>query len=97
MVDIAIVFAAFCVMFVIVVRAVINPSFMDAVASMVTPTDALCGLAVVAYLATWSNNGDAMRAFVGVAVLAVALVSTAGGVTRTRRNSVDTSSKAASL
>lgn len=56
---------------------------------MVTPVDVVCGLAVIAYLATWSNSGDAARACVGVAVLAGALLAATGGLTATRRSSVE--------
>lgn len=90
MIHSVIVFTAYCVMFVVVVRAVIDPSFARVIGSMVTPADAICGLAVIACLAAWSNNGAAMRAFVGVVVLAVALIATTGGLTRIRRNSVGT-------
>ncbi|WP_128644989.1 hypothetical protein [Rhodococcus sp. BS-15] len=90
MVDIAIVFTAYCVMFSVAVWAVMVPSFGRAIASAVTPIDALCWLAIVGYLAAGSNNDDAMRAFAGVAVLTLALAATTGGVTRTRRKSAGT-------
>lgn len=92
MIEAAPVFIAYLLMFAIVIRALINPVFARMITSVVTPADAVWALAVIVYVATWSESSDARRAAIGVAVLGAALMATAEGrAGRKRRDFNDAS------